>query len=168
LAALLALLVAGCGERISVHTESDKMVAFGQYHSYALDVAPPRLGPWGRKALEETLRSGLAERGLKELPAGQADLLVVSTVYTKEKLAALPKGGVTYFTSNYGPYSWSGVGKTSDTSSYVEGTLAVDFVDHHTRKLIFRGVGTGKTGTDEKNAVSIQQAVTRMVAALPK
>ena len=43
----------------------------------------------------------------------------------------------------------------------------VDFVDSHTRKIVFRGSGTGKTGIDEKNAASIQEAVTRMMAALP-
>jgi hypothetical protein len=167
LALFLSLLLIGCGDRISVQTEADKTVSFGKYHTYALDASPSRLGPWGKQALEETLRNSLAERGLKEVPAADADLFVVSTVFTKEKLAALPKGGVTYFVSNYGPYSWSGVGKTSDTNSYVEGTLTVDFVDSHSRTLVFRGIGSGKTGIDEKNAAAIQEAVTRMMAALP-
>ena len=162
-----ALLLAACGDRISVETEHDSAASFSKYHSYILDAAPPQMGPWAKQALEETLRSSLAARGLKETSAGDADFFIVSTVFTKEKLAALSKGGVTYFVSNYGPYSWSGVGKTSDTRSYVEGTLVVDFVDSHTRKIVFRGSGTGKTGIDEKNAAGIQEAVSRMMAAFP-
>ena len=109
-----ALLLAACGDRISVETEHDSTASFGKYQSYVMDAAPPQMGPWAKQALEETLRSSLAARGLKETSAGDADFFIVSTVFTKEKLAALSKGGVTYFVSNYGPYSWSGVGKTSE------------------------------------------------------
>ena len=115
----LAFLLAACGDRISVQTEHDSTASFGKYRSYILDAAPPQMGPWAKQALEETLRSSLAARGLKETSAGDADLFVVSTVFTKEKLAALSKGGVTSLCS---PITVRIVGAVSGRRPILEAT----------------------------------------------
>jgi hypothetical protein len=52
--------------------------------------------------------------------------------------------------------------------SYTEGTMVLDVVDTHTRKLVFRGSGTAIVGKSDSNAGKIREAVKKMVAALPK
>jgi hypothetical protein len=42
--------------------------------------------------------------------------------------------------------------------------MVLDFVDSHTKKLVFRGIGTAVVGGPEANG-KIQKAVEKMVAA---
>ena len=69
----------------------------------------------------------------------------------------------------YGSYSmWAGAPRTYvDVSQYSEGTLILDAVDTRTKKLVFRGTGTAVVGGPESNARKIEEAVAKMVAALP-
>jgi Domain of unknown function (DUF4136) len=69
----------------------------------------------------------------------------------------------------YGSYSmWAGAPRTyADVSQYTEGTLILDAVDTRTKRLVFRGTGTAVVGGPESNARKIEEAVAKMVAALP-
>ena len=69
----------------------------------------------------------------------------------------------------YGYYNmWPGAPTTyTDVTQYHEGTMVLDFVDSHTKKLVFRGIGTAVVGGPEANAEKIQEAVEKMVAAYP-
>ena len=51
---------------------------------------------------------------------------------------------------------------------YADGTLVLDFVDAKTRRLVFRGVGKGVVGSRESTARNIEDAVARIVAAMPQ
>src|SRR6266480_4632382 len=97
------LLLSACGDRVSVQTDYDHSASFNRYHTYALEAAPSQLGSWGKRALEETLRSQLAARGLKEAPVSKADLCVVSRVSTEQKNVANPGAGRVYLPSKMGP-----------------------------------------------------------------
>jgi hypothetical protein len=70
----------------------------------------------------------------------------------------------------YGHYGvWAGAPQTYvDVSQYVDGTLILDAVDMHTKKLVFRGVGNDIVKGPEANAETIREAVKKMVATLPK
>ena len=70
----------------------------------------------------------------------------------------------------YGHYGmWAGAPSTYvDVSAYTQGTLILDVVDTHTKKLVFRGTGTAVVGGPDSNADKIHDAVKQMVAALPK
>ena len=50
---------------VTVKTDYDHAAAFGKYHSYAIDMGSTRLGPTTAAALQSSLRSSLAARGLK-------------------------------------------------------------------------------------------------------
>ncbi len=161
------VLLAACRQR--VETAYDQSASFSKYQSYALDAAPTRLGPWGKRALEETLRAKLAARNFREVSASEADLYVVCTVSTAEKEIASPLGGRVYFPSHFGRYSgWSEIEQTPNVLKNTEGKLVIDFVDSKTLQIVFRGVAEARVRSEEENAAKIETTVTRIVAALPK
>jgi hypothetical protein len=64
---------------------------------------------------------------------------------------------------------WYGAPVTyADVNTYGEGTLILDFVDAHTKKLVFRGVGKAVVGGPEANAEKIRGAVAKIVAQFPR
>ena len=69
----------------------------------------------------------------------------------------------------YGHYGmWASAPLTYvDVNQYTEGTLILDVVDTHTKKLVFRGIGQAVVDRSESNADKIRDAVKKMVAALP-
>jgi hypothetical protein len=63
---------------------------------------------------------------------------------------------------------WAGAPRTYvDVNQYTEGTMILDVVDTHTKKLVFRGTGTAVVGGPDSNADKIHDAVKKMVDALP-
>ena len=70
----------------------------------------------------------------------------------------------------YGRYGmWAGAPVTyTDFNTYGEGTLIIDFVDAHTKKLVFRGVGKAVVGGPEANAEKIRAAVAKIMDQFPR
>jgi len=64
---LICYTLAACSSSpyVTVKTDYDHAAALGKYHTYAIDMASPRLGPTLAAALQSSLRSSLAARGLK-------------------------------------------------------------------------------------------------------
>ena len=150
---------------VAVKTDYDHSATFGKYHTYALDSSPTGLSATGDAALQSALRSSLAGRGLSE--AGRkADLYIVATVFTKEKLHAMPVAGYSYYPSMYGRYM-GGSTMNVELRQYTEGSLVIDFVDSKTHKIVFRGLGQAGVSTAERNAAAIRAAVEKIVAAYP-
>ena len=150
---------------VDVKTDYDHSAKFGKYHTYEIDTVPTGLSATGNAALQSALRSGLASRGFTEKSA-KADLYIVATVFTKEKLYAMPVGGYSYYPSMYGRYM-GGAAMTTEVRQYTEGSLVIDFVDSKTHKIVFRGLGQAGVSTTERNAAAIQAAVNKIVAAYP-
>lgn len=151
---------------VSVKTDFDRGAQFGRYHTYALDPGPTGLAPSGDAALQEALRSTLAGRGLTEAARGNADLYIISTVITQEKLHSMPTGVTTYVPSRYGRYGGTWLLNT-DVREYTEGALVIDVVDRKSRALVFRGIGQAVVGIQERNAAAIKEAVSKMAAEIP-
>ena len=151
---------------VTVKTDYDHSATFGKYHTYSLDAAPTGLSATGKAALQSALRSSLSGRGLKE-SGRKADLYIVATVFTREKLNVMPGGGATVWPSRYGRYGAASVTMNAEMQQYTEGSLVIDFVDSKTHKLVFRGLGQAAVGATERNAAAIQEAVNKIVAAYP-
>jgi hypothetical protein len=165
----LALLVGSCGSRIPIHTRYDKSTPFEKYHTYALDLSAAELGPLGKHTLKESLRARLGARGLKEVADDQANLLVVCSIATEQKQVSSTVAGRVYFPSNFGRYSGTaGIVQAPEMTEYTYGSLIIDFVDATSRELVFRGIGSAKVNTEEKNAAAINTVVSRVVAAIPR
>jgi len=161
-----ALAACSTNPYVTVKTDYDHAAAFGKYHTYAIDTASTGLGPTTAAALQSSLRSSLAARGLKE-SGRNADLYIVPTVFTKEQLNVMPARGYTVYSSRYGTYGRGTWAMNADVQQYTEGTLVIDFVDSKTHKLVFRGLGQAAVGSTERNAAAVQQAVNKIVAAYP-
>jgi hypothetical protein len=166
LAILCILAACNTAPPVTVKTDYDHAATFGKYHTYALDTASIGLSPTGNAALQSSLRSSLAGRGLKEA-GNNSDLYIVPTVFTQEKLNVMPGGGYTFYPSSYGRYRMGTRTLNAEVQQYTEGTLVIDFVDRKTHKIVYRGLGQAAVGSTERNANAIQEAVNKIVAAYP-
>ena len=164
-----ALLLGSCGSRIAIRTSYDRSTSFEKYRTYAIDLSRAELGPVGKYTLEESLRARLGARGLKEVPDNQANLFVVCSIATEQKQIGSAVAGRVYLPSNFGRYSGTaGIVQAPQMIEYTYGSLIIDFVDATSRELVFRGIGSAKLNTEEKNAAAINSVVTRVVAAIPQ
>src|SRR6266550_1042092 len=140
---ICALRACSTAPSVTVKTDYDHAATFGKYHTYAIDTAST-----GKES------------------GRNADLYIVPTVFTREKLNVMPGGGYSVYPSMYGRYArgWS---MNAEVQQYTEGSLAIDFVDSKTHKLVFRGLGQAAVGSTERNAAAVQDAVNKIVAAYP-
>ncbi len=177
LSALVAAYGLAACSTVTVTTDYDHSAPFGKYKTYAL--APARhgqtLSPASEAALRDALRADLAARGITEVTSGHPDLAIVRHVFLTDKVSVQQYSNWGYgyhgaWPYGYGSYGmWTGAPVTFvDVSTYTEGTLILDAVDMHTKKLVFRGTGTAVVGGPESNAEKIRDAVKKMVDALPK
>ena len=175
-ALVAACLLAACST-VTVTTDYDHSAPFGKYKTYAL--APAKQGqtlsPASEAALRDALRTELAPRGIAEATSGKPDLAIVRHVFLSDKISVQQYTDWGYGHAGAWPYGygyygmWAGAPRTYvDVSAYTEGTLILDAVDLHTKKLVFRGTGTAVVGGPESNADKIRDAVKQMVASLPK
>jgi hypothetical protein len=170
-----ACALAACST-VTVTTDYDHSAPFAKYKSYSLAPAAhgQTLSPVSEAALRAALRTQLATRGISEAPSGHADLAIVRHVFLQEKVSVQQYTDWGYGYGGGWPYSygyygmWAGAPRTYvDVDQYTEGTLVLDFVDRHTKKLVFRGVGKAVVGGPESNARKIEEAVAKIVAEFP-
>jgi len=174
LVVLFAAFVLTSCSTVDVTTDYDRSAAFRDYKTYS--IAP---GPDGRKlpeyceiALRRTVRGELAKRGVTEATGPGADVAIVWHVYLTDRTSAREiadnrSGGQWDYA--YGYYtSWAGApANYSNSTPYPDGTLLLDVVDMHTKKLVFRGTGTAVAMGPKRGAENIEKAVRKMVAELP-
>ncbi len=178
----LPALVAACTfaacTSVTVTTDYDHTAPFGKYKTYAL--APAKkdqaLSPVSEAALRDTVHSELTARGITQATNGKPDLAIVRHVVLTDQVSVEQyhdwgygyHGGWPYGYGSYG--MWSGGPVTYfDVSRYTEGSLILDVVDTHTKKLVFRGVGTAVVSSSASdNAAAIREAVKKMADAIPK
>ncbi len=180
LSALIATCALTACSTVTVTTDYDHAASFGKYKTYSLAPAAhgPALSPTSEAALRDALRTELAARGITETTSGKGDLAIARVVFTQDKVSVQQYTDWGYGSGGgyagawpyaYGTYGmWAGAPRTyTDVSQYTEGTLILDVVDTHTKKLVFRGTGTAVVGGPDSNAGKIRDAVKKMVAALP-
>lgn len=176
LIALFAACTLAACSTVNVTTDYDRSAPFGTYKTYTLApaAAGQTLSPTSETALRNAIRTQLAARGITESTTGKGDLAIVWHVFTENKVSVqqYTDWGYSYgggWPYGYGSYSmWAGAPRTyADVSQYSEGTLILDAVDTRTKRLVFRGTGTAVVGGPESNARKIEEAVAKMVAALP-
>lgn len=157
---------------VTVTTDYDHTASFSNYRTYTLapSAESMTLSPTGEAALRDSLSSNLGIRGITEV-SENADLHVVQHVSTKDKVVVFQSNDMNYgaMPYGYGRYgAWAGAPRTyTDVSQYTEGTLILDFVDAKTKKLVFRGTGTGTVRDTETNAERIREIVGKIVHDFP-
>src|SRR5436190_16638890 len=106
-------VLAGCASQsVTVTTDHDPAAHFAAYKTYAL--APPARGetlsPVGEAALQESVRTELAKRGITEAPGKNADLDVVRQVFVHEKVSVQQYTDWGYGYHGSWPYSYGRYG----------------------------------------------------------
>ncbi len=173
LAPLFAALALSACSTVSVTTDYDHTAAFGTYRSYSIAPGPEGsdLPLYCEITLRKSVREELAARGITEAAGKDADLAIVWRVYLAGRTSAQervdPEGDLAYAYGNY--TYWTGMpANLANSSKYPEGTLVLDVVDMKTETLVFRGSALAVAMGPERSAPRIENAVKKMVAALPR
>lgn len=131
----------------------DQTVDFTKYKTYHWEKHPNSadIDPLTITQLSAALDAELAKKGLKKMEQGATDLAIVY------QLAVKNEKELTTFSSGYGMGpgwggSWYGGTGTTTTSvnTITVGTLALDFYDASSKKLVWRGVATKTLDTGAK------------------
>ncbi len=146
-AAGAALLALGCAT-VQVATDYDRTVDFSQYHTFQLvgghlvhEGVSDDSNTLVKDRIEAALRATLQSKGLqeatKEAPGSDLDVGYFAGARTRTEIEAMPSYG-----PGFGPF-WSGGWWDPTyndwwTRTYNEGTLVIDLVDAHTRRLVWR------------------------------
>jgi hypothetical protein len=90
------------------------------------------------------------------------DILVIYHIGTQEKVQ------VTDWGYNYSDYYWGYGGRQIDVQQFTEGSLVFDIVDAETKKLVWRGTGTGVVDKSQKTPEQMQDRINEVVNKILK
>jgi Domain of unknown function (DUF4136) len=160
--AIAVLLTASLAFAQKVNTDFDHSFDFSTVHTFYVDFATP----WNNQLQQDRAKRDIAEqlssKGWTQAPdAASADVLVAihGAVQQQKSLDTWYSGG-----------GWGWGGGMSQTSENVVnvGTMVVDILNTHTKKLLFRGTATDQLSTKpEKNTEKLDKAVEKMFKDFP-
>lgn len=165
------LLLAGCSQQITVHTDMDpdydlwkyKSFDWGQKVNIEEGKNPLLYNELNDKRIKAAVQQQLSKRGYKHT-AESPDLIMHYHIIVKDQSAVVTEP----FGYSYGPY-WSRM--NTNVYMYKEGTLILDLMDSKTNNLIWRGWAV----TDVKDSYSpkeieeiIQKVVSKIFRKFPK
>lgn len=144
---------------ISVTSDYDKNVSFGNYKTYAYmknNLDNIAISDFDKKRIINAIDEVMATKGFTK--SENPDMII--NIFTKERERI---DVYDYYGWGY-PY-WGGY---NSVYTYPEGVLILDFVDNKTKELIWQGQGTGylTNNVDKKEAV-IKDFVNRILAQYP-
>ena len=164
-----ALLFAGCdsGNGPTVKTDYDKSVNFAQYHTFAFQKGRivTRLGTTDPNntlvadRIQAAVVNQFQQKGLSETTQNP-DLVATYVAGAKTKQEIENLGPQPYYSSYFGgPFGFErggyyGAGYNQFyTNTYTEGTLILDLMDTHTKKLVWRACVTGPVDKPDQKAI---------------
>ncbi|GAA4871308.1 DUF4136 domain-containing protein [Ferrimonas pelagia] len=146
----MALLITGCSS-ISTDADFDTQTDFNRYQTWAWVESSEAVGEQQYhvdgltdRRIRNAINRELTARGLTQVDAAQADMLVNYLTQTEKKV------NVDTFYSSFGyhPYYYgrypfhTGIHADTRVREYQEGTLVVDLIDRQSKSLFWRGSGT--------------------------
>jgi hypothetical protein len=176
LAAVAAVVLAGCASGPKLFVNEDPGADFASYRTFAfstpLGTDSPQYSSMLSTFLKDATRRELESRGYRYVES-DPDLLVNFYVKTKEKITStsVPTGpayGAGYYGyrgMNYGVWT----GYETQVSQYTEGTLNIDLVDTRQKRLVWEGVAVGRVRDDirENLKPAVDGVVTQVFAKYP-
>jgi hypothetical protein len=169
-AAMAILALVGCSTHPLVRTDHDPTVDFSRYHSYAWQQEPAISNPLVKKRLINAIDAQLASKGWARVAQGQADILLVGNVATREKQSVETFYGDPHWSSWSWQQDWAmrGVYPGARITSYTVGTFVLDMFDARDMQAVWRGSAEGTVpDSPQKVTKAVQSAVTRMFEAFP-
>jgi hypothetical protein len=172
IAVLLLLLACVAAQAQKVKVEFDKNVDFTKLKTYAWDPnTQASARPVLALAIKGAVNHELDQRGLTQV-AENPDLYIAMYGAVDSDFA------VTYSDFYYGPYGipafdqsflmWGVAPGTVNTAVVHKGQLVVDLLDASAKKLVWRGVATGKLSDQQMKLVEqVNTAVEKLFAKYP-
>lgn len=173
--ALLTVLVAGCAPRVMV--EQDTNASFSGYHTFAwlsppaTQVKDPILDSQileGR--VKQAVVAELVARGYREVAASEApDFTITYHTASKQQIESsgpsFSFGFVDSFPSGFGSVVVPVGG--NNVESREQGTLMLDVIDGHSKRLVWRGWTSGWVSQSNYSEKAVRQAVREILAKFP-
>jgi hypothetical protein len=171
---LLALSLAACAPRVMV--EHDATAGFGSYHSFAWVSPPPapvKDPILDSQILEDRVKQAvvgeLTARGYLQVATGQAaDFIVTYHTSSKQQIESsgpsFSFGFIDAFPSGFGSVV---VPVGGNVESREQGTLMLDIIDAHDKRLVWRGWTNGWVSQSNYSEKAVSQAVREILAKFP-
>lgn len=174
IAAMLLLIgvVASTAQAQKIKVEFDKNIDFAKLKTYAWDPTEQASArPVLVAAIKGAVNHELDKRGLKQVTENP-DLYIAMYGAVDSDFA------VTYSDFYYGPYGipsfdssflmWGIAPGTTNTAVLHKGQLVVDLLDASAKKLVWRGIATGKLSEQQMKLVEqVNTAVEKLFAKYP-
>ena len=165
---LVALVGAAHAQKVKV--EYDKSLDFSKFKTYAIDPHADSARPMLRLAIQGAIEEDLQKRGLTR-SADNPDLYIQMYGATDTDFSV----GYSdmYYGSwippfDYGYVMWTAAPGPTTTVIVKKGTLIVDILDAHQKRLIWRGIAKAKLSDQkEKMLEQVNTAVEKMLAQYP-
>ena len=152
----LAMTTGGFAQKVT--TDSNPQLQFNEYKTYSWTAGTSSPNPLDERRIHDMVDAQLAAKSLTPVES-DPDVYVATHVITHEQKKLIAEG--------FGP--WGPSGGTVTLETYVQGTLVVDLYDARTKKMIWRGLGTGTTSDKpSKNTDKIDKALFMMFQQYPR
>jgi hypothetical protein len=168
LIALFALAAAACESKPTVSSDVAPTANFASYQTYewVYQKPPSGMNPINYERIKSAIDGQMSAKGY-ELAAGGADVAVVFTVGSREKVRVTDMGPYYggwggYYRGGYGAY-----GGGTSVDQYTEGTLAIDLFDAKSKQAVWHGTATQRISDSGADPALIQNAVAATMASLP-
>ena len=161
LSVMLVVVVAGCSG-LKVSSDYDRKADFSKYRTFnfSKEVDKVSLNDLNLRRLKEAITLQMNSRGFQM--SDSPDILVNAFVKGKTKYSA------TANTNYMGGWYYRGFGSSNtyvDVNKSIEGTLFIDLIDVHEKKMIWEGVAEGlvnpRTQTREETINSVVKHIFR-------
>jgi hypothetical protein len=170
--AAATLLLAGCVSKPTIGFEANQQAPFSEFKTYALLPLPNKVeggdpGAALRIAplVTSEIKSGMAQKGYREVPAEQADVVL----HVRGKIVG--KTDVTDWGYSYAGYGrWGGyydpMGGVS-VDQYNEGVLSIEAFHRPSKQIVW--VGWAQARLEEKvNEARLKEALVNIVSQFPQ
>lgn len=172
----MAVLAIGCST-LKVSQDYDTQTEFARLQTFAWqnDTQPQYndirlnnslLDARIRGAVEQSLLAA----GFRKSARQEADFLVAYELAIHQQIESQPQSGVGFGFGFGGPSGGIMVSSGSDVSSYDEGLLLIDVLDHGSGRLLWRGKATDRFDLHAdpvRNTEKINETVTKVMAQFP-
>jgi hypothetical protein len=160
-AMVMAVMVAGLAQ--DVHTDYDKKIDFGHFHTYQWDRVKTTNSLWEQR-VKDAVDKDLQAKGWHKVDSG-ADIAVdaVGATQNQQEYQTFYNG----FGPGWGWWGWREP-RTTQVVNYQTGTLVVDMYDANTKRLVWRGTASDTLSEKpEKNEKKLDKAVDKMFDKFP-
>jgi hypothetical protein len=156
------LVLSGCASSYTVNSDYDKGVNFRKYTSYRIVNDPTVKGDpianseLNQKRISQALDAEMQARGYVRRDT-DADLIIKAQTDVRDRQS----------TQNYNPGwgYWAWYGGNSQTRTYEQSRLIINFIDGQTNQLVWQGWATGE---DKKSPKDREDAIRNQVYRIMK